>query len=372
MTQPIELRVRVLLLSPYASRSSGVASLVRALVARLPDLGHPTRFEEVRVGDVPVGMKNAMLAWRAVRAVWRLRNEFDVVHCQQLHAQSLFACLAARALGKGAVLTVHGRSPRPTGLRGVAFDLVERLCLDAPHRLVCVAESLRIALGRGEVVPGGVHVADVRAHAGRVASTGEDAGLRLLFIGRVTVDKGIFVLIDALRRAREATGAAIRLVVVGPVAKEVGLELSARLGGLEGAIEFAGEHEDPWRFLRDADVFILPSFHEGLPLALLEAMAVGLPAIATRVGDVPDVVRTGETGWLVPPRDVAALARAIEDAITSRRTLPELGSRAANLVASRYDLEGVVAEYVRLYAESTPDHSRGSQSDSHGSTHPRD
>lgn len=353
---PIGPGVRVLLLSPYASRSSGVASLVRALAARLPDRGHSARFEEVRVGGVPPGLTNAMLAWRTVRAVSRLRHDFDVVHCQQLHPQSLFACLTARVLAKGSVLTIHGRSPRPPGLKGVAFDIVERWCLRVPQRLLCVAKSLQVEYGRGEVVPGGVAVADLRARVGRVASLGRTAGLSLLFLGRVTVDKGIFVLVEAMRQAREATSTEIRLVVVGPVTEALWPELSARLSGLEGVIEFVGEQDDPWTFLRDADVFILPSFHEGLPLSLLEAMAVGLPAIATQVGDIPDVVRPGETGWLVPARDVAALAHAIEAAVMSRNTLPQLGSRGANLIASHYDLERVVAEYVRIYSELMPDH----------------
>ena len=298
-----------------------------------------------------------MLAWRTVRAVSRLRHDFDVVHCQQLHPQSLFACLTARVLAKGSVLTIHGRSPRPPGLKGVAFDIVERWCLRAPQRLLCVAKSLQVEYGRGEVVPGGVAVADLRARVGRVASLGRTAGLSLLFLGRVTVDKGIFVLVEAMRQAREATSTEIRLVVVGPVTEVLWPELSARLSGLEGVIEFVGEQDDPWTFLRDADVFILPSFHEGLPLSLLEAMAVGLPAIATQVGDIPDVVRPGETGWLVPARDVAALAHAIEAAVKSRNTLPQLGSRGANLIASHYDLERVVAEYVRIYSELMPDHS---------------
>jgi len=233
--------VRVLLLSPYASRSSGVASLVRALAARLPDRGHSARFEEVRVGGVPPGLTNAMLAWRTVRAVSRLRHDFDVVHCQQLHPQSLFACLTARVLAKGSVLTIHGRSPRPPGLKGVAFDIVERWCLRAPQRLLCVAKSLQVEYGRGEVVPGGVAVADLRARVGRVASLGRTAGLSLLFLGRVTVDKGIFVLVEAMRQAREATSTEIRLVVVGPVTEALWPELSARLSGLEGVVEFVGE-----------------------------------------------------------------------------------------------------------------------------------
>lgn len=348
--------MRILFLSPYANQTTGVGRFVQSLSERLRSRRHEAVVVEPSAAEVPTGFGNSVLAWRSLRAIWQRRARSDVVHCQQLHLQSLVAGLFARGLGKGVVLTVHGRSPRPRGLRGLAFDLVERVCLRVPHRVIFVSESLRRVFGRGRVIPPGVPVADIRVQAASRQELRRELGLNgafvLLFLGRVTVDKGFLTLLDALVSARNKIAVPLRLLAVGPVAEDVARDVSMRLESLEGSVALVGEREHPWRYLAAADAFVLPSFREGLPLSLLEAMAAGLPSIATSVGDIPDVVHQGSTGWLVLPGDVRGLAAAIVSAATHPDARETMRMQGAALVSERYDLDHTVAAYAEAYAQT--------------------
>jgi len=346
--------VRVLLLSPYGSRATGVASFVLALSDRLR-----TRSHEVRVvfpeGTVPRGLGNLQLAWLAVREVWRLRRATDVIHVQQLHPQSMAAASLGRILGKGVVLTVHGRSPRPGGMRGWMFDIAERLSLRGPHGLVFVAASLRDAFRVGGVViPNGVDAEAIRlrVNALRQPAVGDDQRCVFLFLGRVSEDKGFLILLKAFAAFRSRLETPTRLIVVGPMDESVATAIRSEEGRLLRDVEFVGLVEAPTDWLAGADVFVLPSFHEGLPLSLLEAMAAGLPAVVTTVGDMPAVVRSGETGWLVEPGDASGLESALVEAARSRTLREAMGQRASSLVAASYGLERCVAAYEEAYARA--------------------
>jgi len=101
------------------------------------------------------------------------------------------------------------------------------------------------------------------------------------------------------------------------------------------------------------DLFVLPSLSEGMPLALLEAMAAGVPAIATRVGGTTEVIDDGRTGTLVAPGDSRVLAAAITTLLENPRLAKELGQAARQAVAARFSLAGMVQAYERVYSELT-------------------
>ena len=143
-------------------------------------------------------------------------------------------------------------------------------------------------------------------------------GTVLAFAGRITAQKALAVALDALSTVPEAT-----LLLLGDGPERAGLEQRVRERGLEGRVRFlgSGTRDDVLRLFRAADVAILTSAWENMPHTVLEALAVGTPVIATAVGGVPEVVRDGENGLLVPPGDAAALAGAI------RRVVDEPGLR---------------------------------------------
>jgi glycosyltransferase involved in cell wall biosynthesis len=184
---------------------------------------------------------------------------------------------------------------------------------------------------------------------------------RLLYVGRLAPEKGLEVLLEALRRVRASRpgSAAPVLTLVGwdYVGSTYGGELRARVGAsdLAGAVDFAGHVPyGPRLFaLYDAhDALVLPSFTEGFPQVILEAMARGVPVVATRVGGVPRVVEDGKNGLLVPAADAPALADALGRVLADRglaSALAAAGQRTARPYTVEVQAESVVRFLARCY-----------------------
>lgn len=177
--------------------------------------------------------------------------------------------------------------------------------------------------------------------------------LRLLFVGTYGERKGCAVLIDALARARQ-DGVEARLRFVGKEeyrGQEEILRRQVRDLGLTEAVEFAGlmPSERLPSCYQDADVLCLLSFREGLPMALLEAMAFGLPVLATPVGGIPDVVEHERTGLLVEPGDVEGSATAIRELAGDPDRRTAIGNAARQQVRALAGSDVITAEWRRLY-----------------------
>ena len=343
--------MRLLLATPYpVGSASGVSSFVRFLADAIRGRDGSVIIVAPRGSEVPES--NLRLSLRSSLTLLRHR-EVQLVHCQQLHPQSIVLGLLGRILGKGVVLTVHGKSPRPDGIRGLVFDLSERLGAMLPHRLVFVAESMFVeAGGRGRVIPNGVPVASLRAIRLTRASVRRELGLDeffvIAFVGRVTEDKGVMELLEAFQHVRASVSRPLRLVFVGP--RDSSLRLNNE-GAMNQDLLFLGYRSDAARCLAAADLFILPSHREGLPLSLLEAMAMGLPVVATSVGDIPKVVSDRVTGLLVPPKDADRLTDALLWILRHESEAKRMGEAAMRLVESAYDGARAWQDYRLLYDE---------------------
>lgn len=347
--------MRVLLATPYSLHSpSGVSSFVRAIDSRIrlrgtsPIIVEPGGEARIR------GIANLWLARRTARAIFRGRKRIDIVHCQQLHPQAVVASIVSRILGKRVIVTVHGRSPRPDGLRGLAFDFVERAALVLPHEVVFVSHDLRRTLGgRGFVIPNGVSVDAIRSSLAARDAVRSELGITdshvVLYYGRVTADKGVLTLIDAFEEVRKSASSDLRLVLIGPVEERIRHELERKVSASAGAISLLGVRSNPCRYLTVAHVFVLPSLREGLPISLLEAMAAGVPVIASNVGDIPEIVKDRETGLLISPGDVGALAAAIEWVIENPEGAARMGRLGADLIARDFDFDKVWECYSAVY-----------------------
>jgi glycosyltransferase involved in cell wall biosynthesis len=209
-----------------------------------------------------------------------------------------------------------------------------------------VAEQMRrrdgIPVERLHVIHGGV---DLRCHPPRSAA--QPADVDLICVARLEHYKGVLDLIEAMSllvRARPGT----RLLLVGDGGARREVEALIARRALGDAVTLAGAREDVVPALHRGRLFVLPSREEGLSNALLEAMACGLPVVATRVGGNPEVV-DDEVGWLVPARDPARLAAAIGGALTDPAGLRARGDRARARVAARFDVEACARAYQNLY-----------------------
>ena len=165
-------------------------------------------------------------------------------------------------------------------------------------------------------------------------------------VGRMATVKNHRLLIEAFAAAR-ARHPHIRLRLLGGGRLEPELRQQALELGVAQDVELCAFRDDPSGFLGEVDVFCLSSDSEGLPMSLLEALAAGLPVVATRVGGVPDVVAKTESGWLAPPGDVAAFTAAMEAAIAAPDRVLR-GERARHRVES-YTVDRMAADYERIY-----------------------
>jgi glycosyltransferase involved in cell wall biosynthesis len=178
----------------------------------------------------------------------------------------------------------------------------------------------------------------------------------VLFIAWLQQEKGVLDLLAAMPRVLRAVPEASFVVagrgIAGGETPESLRALAARLG-VEGALRLPGWVTGPAKsvLLREADLFVLPSYVEALPVGVLEAMACGVPVVATRVGGVPDVIEDGVHGLLVEPGDPEGLARAMI-ALLSDDALRERVQQAAHRqVQARYSTRAVLAELEALYRD---------------------
>jgi glycosyltransferase involved in cell wall biosynthesis len=173
--------------------------------------------------------------------------------------------------------------------------------------------------------------------------------LRLLYLGRLVREKGLYELLEGVRLAR-CQGAAAELVLAGDGPEAEGLRAVAARALAPVSFVGAVRGADKIALLRWADVLALPSYAEGLPYALLESMAAGVPALATRVGAIPEVVTAGVNGVLFEPRSAPAIAAAIRTLTQDRAALARMSEASRATIAARYSIGRLAAQLGALYA----------------------
>ena len=180
----------------------------------------------------------------------------------------------------------------------------------------------------------------------------EEYPLRLVYVGRLAREKGLYETFQGLRLAKEL-GVDARLTVAGQGPEEERLRRYAQALGIASRVSFAGGvfGADKVSLFAQAEVFILPSYSEGLPYALLEAMAAGIPVVATPVGAIPDVISHGTHGFLVPPRDGKAIAEAIAALGNHRDQLTWMSRACRRRVRAAYGIDRLAAELSSRYGE---------------------
>lgn len=177
-------------------------------------------------------------------------------------------------------------------------------------------------------------------------------GMRVVAIGRMAEQKGFHILIAAMARLRTRLPE-LRLVLVGDGEMRAALEQAIAAEGLAGRITLAGWQDEAGirAALDNSQALVLPSFAEGLPVVIMEAMAAGRPVIATWIAGIPELVQDGRTGWLVPAGDAEALAEALLDlAVLPAARRGEMGAQARQRVLERHDVDVEARKLSELFA----------------------
>jgi glycosyltransferase involved in cell wall biosynthesis len=164
--------------------------------------------------------------------------------------------------------------------------------------------------------------------------------------------KGVDVLLKAIAELN-ALGLKTTCTVVGDGPLKEQLQETAQTLGVAGQTVFAGVCADPADYLKKASFFVLPSRSEGMPNVLLEAMACGLPIIATSVGGIPDIIRDGCNGLVIAPDDVPALRLALTSLMTDHDLVRRLGKQARKDAEEHFSIDKVADAYLSLYQTIT-------------------
>jgi sugar transferase (PEP-CTERM/EpsH1 system associated) len=301
--------------------------------------------------------------WRCVLRLVRLLRQarVDLIHAHQY--TPFFYASTARLLGASAaiLLTEHGRHhpDYPRLKRWLANRLLLRRC----DHVVAVGQAVRRALvandgfpaGRVSVVYNGIDLnREENATSSRLAIRHEmgvaDEDFVILQVARLDYLKDHVTAVRTLAALRPHLPSA-RLVFVGEGPQRGAIEEAVRRHDLAGHVRFLGLRRDVARLLAAADLFLLTSISEGIPLTVIEAMAAGLPVVSTNVGGIPEVVEDGRTGLLAPAGDAAALASAVCRLAGDRQLRSRMGQLGRGRAEMLFSEQGMHHRYHQLYQE---------------------
>lgn len=344
-----------------------VARLARALAAR----GRPTFVYCLRAPGGPTdALRAAGVIVRAAHSHgrdlglvarllrWMRHDRVDVVHAHSCAAY-VWALPAARWLNRPIVHVRHGALLGPSHRTVQIANRLDRLA----DGIVVVSEADRQRLPtlalqrRARRIPNGRDLApcppdaarrQLERLAGRILS-----GPIVLSVGTVCREKNTIGLIHAFATLLERDPA-VELICVGGVrdgAYLAAVRQAVDERGVADRVHFPGAYEDAWQLMSGADVFCLSSVTEAMPNVIVEAMSQCVPIVATRVGDVPQVLGDGQCGLLVPPADNAALAAGLHEALHAPSAARHRAAAARARYEGHYRLDAMVAAYEAVYID---------------------
>ncbi len=359
-------KIRILHLVPKFSRGSDT---VNDYVSRIDR----ERFESVLcyLGQEPeegftpgiypvrfLGFRPEELKGFTLRIPLQLRSlleeeKIDLVHCNR-HKSVLYAVLAVTlSRRRGIPIVASVRSMRRS--RTFSRRVTNRFLFPRVARILALSEGVRqdvLAANRWlnpekvRVIYNGI---DLKRFPLRSPAHEKEKWPVIGHVGRLVYTKGQSYLLQAFARlVGEYPGACLKIAGDGPLREELQQE-AARLG-IGEKVRFLGFRSDISGFLRGIDLFVFPSLFEGLGLSMLEALATGVPVVASGVGGIPEVLQGMEAGRLVPPADVDALVSAMKEFLLSGRdSLFDLGKKARKQVEEKFSLAGVARNFEQVY-----------------------
>ncbi len=300
--------------------------------------------------------------WRYLLSLRNLikQQKVDLIQSHLL-GSSVYASLAGLTTSVPVVATFHGAvdisdKERFKGLKFGAISL-------GAKQVVAVSQGLRddiirrtsLKVKKIKILYNGIHTAAFqrpRSNSLREKYGWSDDDFIIGCLGNIRPAKGYNILLQAAARVK-ASGKSCRFVIAGQPDKEGHLYESLlqqrKKLGLEEQIQFLGFLDDPAEFLSNLDLFLSSSISEGLPLSAIQAMAAGLPLLATRCGGYEELVIDRENGWLVDVGDSGAIADAIETLVDSPKTRTELAEQARKHVIETFDISVMLGAYEAVY-----------------------
>jgi glycosyltransferase involved in cell wall biosynthesis len=396
------MRICIVTVASYAHGIGGMQAHSADLCRGLVEAGHEVEVVSARHRDGLTQTEHLGATWHFVDATARrpgrpYRNRdwlrasadafaelhaarpFDVVHSESTSALGLlrrgvhrnvpvavkfhgnYLGLAAATIGRG--VRESGIGPRVREAKHLVWltaghvippDFVRfRACeamVPSHQQLDGTVRSFLLDRARVHIVPNGISVEDFAAPGRDEArkSLGLGTGPILLCVGRLARDKGFATAIEALARLESDA----RLLVLGSGPERALLEQTARRTGVSDRVDFLGSkpRAEVVRHLAASDVFVFPTERdEAAPLVPLEAMAAGLPVVASDIGGGAELIESGKNGLLVPPASVDSLARAIDSLLADDALRRRMGEAARERIVERYTIEAMTRQTVAVY-----------------------
>jgi glycosyltransferase involved in cell wall biosynthesis len=360
--RPASDTFRVLQLGPALEVRGGVSSVERLIVdglgGRLPFRHVPTMVERSGLARLRVYLTSVLETWRALRAPGPLLVHVHFASRGSTLRKMLLARMVSRS-GHTLVMHAHGAEfdrffpGLPAFARGWVARTLQRAdaCLVLSQRWKeFYVERCGVPPAKARILPNPVRVPQsLPDRRGR-------AYVQFLFLGRIGPRKGAFDLVRAFAALPSETRARARLVIAGDGEVEALRALAAPIGESVTIHSWVDESQRD-RLLRESDVFVLPSYAEGLPMAVLESMAYALPVVTTPVGGIPDVVTDGVEGLVVQPGDVAAIGQALTRMVDDPSARERFAS-AARRRAESLDVGLYIEQLLQLYRTLVADDRR--------------
>ena len=277
-----------------------------------------------------------------------LRSERpDVLHVNSSKVAILGAVAGWAARVPVRVFTVHGWAFRAySGWRARAFIWAHRLTRSLTTSVICVSNAERsVGIAARTCIDERTVVIANAVPLGPVTVRDPSRPPVIISVTRLRPPKDTLTLVRALQIIAPQLHHAL---IVGDGPDRSSISAAVADAGLGDRVELLGDRGDVRNLLARSDIFVLATLSEGMPLALLEAMAEGLPAVASSVGGVPEIVQDGENGLLVPAGDAAALARALQRLLADPDLRMRLGCAARCTIAEHYGLERFRSQHIAL------------------------
>jgi sugar transferase (PEP-CTERM/EpsH1 system associated) len=283
-------------------------------------------------------------------------GRFDVLHTHN-YAAWLYGNVARRLAGTAIHVHTEHSGVSASKIRYAAERFLSKstsfVVAVSDHVVDVLVNKIGVASSRVKLIYNGVNTARFQRNAAQREDVRQSLGIApseivIGIVARLAPIKNHTYLLDAFAELLKSSPT-VRLLIVGDGTERARLEAHAQQIGVSSTTIFTGERRDTERLLNAMDIYALASTSEGMNLTLLEAMSSGLPIVATAVGGNVEIVREGETGYLVPLNAPAEFARALAACASSETLRNTFGANARKSVAARFDEHAMIAQYAHLY-----------------------
>ena len=333
---------------------------------------------EIPLTVIHIGIERRIAIWRDIKTLWQLIRIFRAQRFNLVHSISpkggLLGMVAAWIAGVPVRMhTFQGEVwVNRRGWWRVALKLMDKLLAKIATQLTVVSHSERqflldegiisseksVVLANGSICgvdtarfyPNAIMRDNVRRE-NRIA----DDSVVILFLGRLNRDKGVLDLAKSFAAIAASNPAAV-LLLVGPEEEQIVEEVQRICAGYGERVKRVGFTQHPENYIAAADVLCLPSYREGFGLVIIEAAAMGVPAVASRIYGITDAVEDGQTGLLFPAGDVAALTQALLKLLEDRDLRQQMGEAARVRALELFPSQKITGEMLALYGRLLGQH----------------